>query len=190
MSYRTAEESERDYVEAMGATLGAHYAELWQEIVYLHKKWNEYVSLFGSKPERITILNKAASNFFRLVQDVFWDDIILHIARLTDPPATGKNANLTILALPSIAPEQIKHKLEDLAAALVLKVEFCREWRNKLVAHKDLSVALSGTANQIQGGSRDQINAILDSLAEIMNVIASHFFDSTTVYNFDGFPPR
>src|SRR6185295_5019430 len=100
MTHRTAEESKQDYIKAMGEELGSQFAELWQQLVYLHCKWMEYVALFGTRSDRIELLNKSAPTFFRIIQDTLWDDILLHICRLTDPPETGKNKNLTIQNLP------------------------------------------------------------------------------------------
>ena len=48
-----------------------------------------YVELFG-KPSRIDLLNRASSPFFGMVQRVLWRDVLLHLARLTDPAKTGR----------------------------------------------------------------------------------------------------
>jgi hypothetical protein len=61
-------------------------------------KWGEYVELFGTKPSRIDLRNRAAGGFFRVVQDGLWEDVLLHVARLTDAPRSGGRANLTIRA--------------------------------------------------------------------------------------------
>ncbi len=188
MPHRTAEESKKECIDVMGEELGSQYAELWQEAVYLHSKWMEYVTLYGSKPERIPLLNKAAPTFFRMVQDVFWDDALLHIARLTDPPASGQNkTNLTLRNLPNLTGDVgLRENLESLIKKLLAQSEFCRDWRNKLVAHRDLTLALNGAANQIEGGSRKQVDEILDTIAEILNAVSAHYLDATSIYRFRG----
>ena len=70
----------------MGEELGSLYHALWQEVVWLHTEWGEYVQLYGTKPSRIRLLNEAAPSFFRLVQDGLFETTVLKIARLTDPP--------------------------------------------------------------------------------------------------------
>jgi hypothetical protein len=59
-------------------------------------KWEEFVVLFGTKPSRVDLVNRAAGGFFRLVQDTFFADVLLHLCRLTDPASTGGKDNLTI----------------------------------------------------------------------------------------------
>ena len=99
MTYRTAEEAKRQNIERMGEPLGSQYSELWQELVQLHMKWQEFVELFATRTTRVELINQAAPGFFRIVQDTLWEGILLHIARLTDSsPSQGRKdrANLTI----------------------------------------------------------------------------------------------
>ena len=80
----TAEEAKQHCTAKMGHKLGVQFAELWQEIVSVHQKWLEYRHLYGTKKSRIDLLNQAAPWFFRMVQDVMWEDIVIHVARLMD----------------------------------------------------------------------------------------------------------
>jgi hypothetical protein len=60
----TAEEAKKTNVEKMGAQLGVHYSALWQEVALLYRNWGEYSALFGTKPSRIELMNRAAPYFF------------------------------------------------------------------------------------------------------------------------------
>ena len=64
-SERTAEEAKADHQARMGDEVGAVYTALWQEVARIHKKWAQYVELFGTSPERIAVLNQAASQIHR-----------------------------------------------------------------------------------------------------------------------------
>ncbi len=86
---RTAEESKADHVAAMGVELGEFYSALWHELAWIHSKWAEYVTLFGTTSTRVELLNQAAPRFFRTIQDSLWEDVLLHIARLTDSPRSA-----------------------------------------------------------------------------------------------------
>lgn len=72
-SHLTYEETRQHYIEKMGEPLGLLFNALWQEMAWLYQKWNEYVELYGAKPSRIDLLNKAAPSFFRLAQDSLWE---------------------------------------------------------------------------------------------------------------------
>ena len=78
----------------MGPRLGPVYNALWNEVAWLHAKLHEYKQLYGEKPARLELLNRAAGLFFRIVQDTLWEDTLLYLARLTDPPrSAGRSAS-------------------------------------------------------------------------------------------------
>ena len=100
--YRNAEEVKTYHIKSMGKELGPIFHALWNEVAWIYKKWGQYVELFGTKPSRIDLLNNAAPLFFRIVQDTLFEDILVHIARLTDPPKSVGKPNLTIKRLPAL----------------------------------------------------------------------------------------
>ena len=102
----TAEQAKNRNIEKMGEELGLQYSTLWQEVALLHSNWEQYVELFGTKPSRLDLLNKTAGYFFRMLQEDLWDVTLLHIARLTDKSATGKNKNLTIQNFPDLVADE------------------------------------------------------------------------------------
>jgi hypothetical protein len=69
----TAEESKQKNIEKMGEALGSQYSALWQELVQLFMVWSEFVVLYGSDVERVKLLNRAASNFFYMTQQILWE---------------------------------------------------------------------------------------------------------------------
>jgi hypothetical protein len=102
MTTRTAEEAKAHYIEKMGEALGTQFVALWSEVEGLHVMWGEYVELF-TQPDSVDVLNQTAPGLFRIIQVVLWEYTLLQIARLTDPPDSGKDKeNLTILNLPGL----------------------------------------------------------------------------------------
>jgi hypothetical protein len=189
--YQTADQAKQAHIEKMGAKLGAQYSALWQELVELHVNWAEYVVLFGTKPERIALLNRAAGSFFRMFQDEFFESALLHIARMTDPPSSpGGKENLTIQNLPALIDDQVtKDKVQALVNAAVKQGDFCRDWRNRHIAHRDLNLALveqSAQPGPLANASRRQVSDTLKALADVMNAVARHYLDSTTYYEIGG----
>lgn len=182
----TAEQPQARSVQVMGQELGETYEALWQEIVWLHSKWAEYAALYGTKESRVALLNKAAPRFARLIQDTLWEDIVLHIARLTDPPKSASKHNLTIQSLaPHIGDSATRGKVEELVARAIEQAEFCRDWRNRHLAHRDLHLALPRGAEPLKTGSRQSVREILQTLDQTLDTISSRYLGSTTYFEFD-----
>jgi hypothetical protein len=182
-THKTVDEVRKHHIEVMGEDLGSFYHALWNELAWLYSKWEEYVELFGTKPSRIDLINRAAGHFFRIVQDSLWEDSLLHIARLTDPPKTAGKENLTIKKLPDLVEEQkLKKQLSELIDIAVKNAEFCRDWRNRRIAHKDLGLALESGAEPLKSASRAQVKEALSSISSVLNALSTHYMDSTTMF--------
>ena len=95
----TADDSKAPYVVAMGERLGEQFHALWLDVTRLHIKWSQFVEIFGTAPEQIDLLNRTAPSFFRIVEDIFWQDIMLHLCRLTDSAKSLGKENLSIVGL-------------------------------------------------------------------------------------------
>jgi AbiU2 len=187
---RTAEEAKTANIEKMGEPLGTLFSALWQEVAVLHFHWQEYVELFGTKPERIDLLNRAAPHFFRMLQDELWESSLLSLARLTDQSnSQGKQgrSNLTIQALPTlVADTKLKDEVTKLVAEAIKLTEFCRDWRNRRIAHRDLKLALEQPTMPLAAGSRAQVTDALKAIANVLNALELHYCDSTTRYDLGG----
>lgn len=186
-THRTAEEVKQHHIEVMGEELGTLYHALWNELAWLYSKWGAYVELFGTKPSRIELANKVAGHFFRIVQDSLWKDCLLHIARLTDPPKSGRKENLTIKSLPDlITDKKIKKHLSERIEVVDEKTDFCRDWRNRHIAHKDLKLAMKTGAKPLKLASRAKVKEVLSSISDVLNAVSSHYMDSTTMFEGTG----
>jgi hypothetical protein len=186
---RTPQEARAEHIRIMGEDLGSLYDALWQEVAGLYGKWSEYVALFGTRESRVDLLNQAAPSFFRIVQDSLWEDVLLHIARLTDPPKSAGKSNLTVQRLTSaIDYPDTKLAVAELISKAQLDSEFCRDWRNRHLAHRDLHLALTCTAEPLQPASREKVDAALQAIAGVLNAVASRYLDSTTFFDVDSEP--
>jgi len=182
--YQTPEEVRQGFIKSMGEKLGSSFYVLLQEFLWLYTKWGEYVELYGAKPSRIDLLNKAAPRFFQIVQDVLWDEMILHIARLTDPPQSKGKANLTIRRLSHLVEnEDFKKALDSLIEVAIQKTDFCRDWRNRRIAHLDLEHTINKEINRLKPASRKQVKEALNSIGEVLNAVTEHYADSSTIFD-------
>ena len=155
----------------------------------IHVYWKEYVEPFGSKPERIDLLNRAAPAFFHILQEELWELALLRISRLTNPPKTGRagRQNLTIQALPAlISDATLKAQVTQLVADVVAETAFCRDWRNRRIAHNDLLLALQQPTRPLADASRLQVKTALLSLTAVLNALCGHYSDSEIRFDIGG----
>jgi hypothetical protein len=185
MADETAVDEVRDgYIQCMGQDLGSVFHALWEEVAWIHVKWREYCELFGTRPSRIDLLNEAAPLFFRIAQDALFEDILLHIARLTDPPESCGKKNLTIRSLGSfLERSEISQELDTLLKVALEKADFCRDWRNRYIGHRDFKLALEQGAEALKPASRQKVKAVLVALAQVLNCVHIHYMQSETVFD-------
>jgi hypothetical protein len=179
----TMEDTENQFTDTMGAQLGPVFFALYKEVVWLHAKWQEYRELFGHSEERVELLNRNAGFFFRIVEDSLWEDVLLHISRLTDPPRSAGKDNLSVQCLAPLVPDaSLKARVEALASECVARAAFAREHRNKRLAHADLLYSLNREAFPLSGISRAHVEEILLSLRDLMNSLDNRYRDTTMAY--------
>lgn len=174
--YPTAEEVEHEYLEAMGLGLGRFYYLLRNECTSLHLEWAEHKVLFGTKPERIDLLNESAPEFFGRLQDTLWERTLLQVARLMDPPNSGRGKdNVTLRGLPDLVDSKIRHRIETLLKDAQEKCAFSKDWRDRFIAHRDLNLAQRGNARQLETANRLKVDSALETIAAVLNEVESHY---------------
>lgn len=182
----TAEETKAQYVSVMGSELGPVFYALYNELVWLHLRWRQYVTLFGTKPTRIELLNRAAGLFFRVVQDSLFEDTLLHLSRMTDKAVIRGRPNLTVQRLPALVTDQdLAAEVRSLVDDAVEKAGFARDWRNRHIAHSDLALAIQEGAKPLAAASRRAVNEAIKALDVVLNRLEEHFLYNTIL--FEGF---
>ncbi|MEJ1224558.1 hypothetical protein V9K90_02145 [Pseudomonas sp. CCNWLW56] len=186
-SERTPEQIRDNNIAVIGPQIGAIYSALWQDVALIYQKWGQFVELFGTSPERIDLLNKAAPTFFRTVQDSLWEDLLLHLARLTDPPQSVRKNNLSLRRLQeAVIGSPVESAVEESTNKAVLATAFARDWRNRKLAHKDLDLALGQHIVPLAPASRIAVKEALSAVADVLNVVERHYHNSTTMFEFNG----
>jgi hypothetical protein len=147
----------------------------------LHLKWSEYREIYGTNSDRVDLLNRAAPEFFRVVQDTLWEGTILHIARLTDRPTSRGRANLTIQRFPHLVDLEIKSAVETKVDEAIAASDFCRDWRNRRIAHSDFDLAVD-RARPLHAASRKALGEAMASIVAVMNTVSTHYLDSETYF--------
>jgi hypothetical protein len=174
---KTPEEVRNEYVRLMGADLGRLFHELTTEEDWLRDKWAVFQELFEHGQERIDLLNRAASNFFWSLHKLLFEDAMLHLSRLTDPPeSNGKKTNLTVLSLPtSISDPKLKDSVEKAIKGLIKSCEFARDMRNRRLAHADLSTARNEHPHSLPAVKSEDIARALQCLRTVLLLIEKYY---------------
>ena len=171
------------YAEKMGQQLGSVFRALSTDLSWVHWRWKQYRILFGEKPARIDLLNHAAPFFFRIVQDVLFEDALLGISRLIGPVGSSGKANLTIRRLPPLCKTKIRGEVERLVSKAVSSAAFAVDWRNRYIAHRDLKVALDETAQLLALATREKVEESLSALRDVLNRIENEYCNADTLYS-------
>lgn len=180
--HSSAAEVEAEHLRVLGPELGPLYHALHQEVAWLHAKWKQFRHLYA-EPSNVDVLNQVAGFFFRVVHDVMWEDAVLHVARLTDPPRSVNKDNLTLLRLPDALPDaRLRTQVDTLLQSAVGQATFARDWRNRHLAHRDLGLALGSGVEPLAAASRESMDRALAALRAVMNEVQRHYFNSTTAF--------
>jgi hypothetical protein len=142
--------------------------------------------LFAYSPKRIELLNECASTFFYTIQDVLIGDVQIALSNLTDPARTGANENLSLEQLQERVEKQgetaLQTTLRQTLDELKQKCLPFRTWRNKRLAHLDLTTAMQSTLNPLPGVSRQMVEEALELVRRFLNAIQIHYEKSETAY--------
>jgi hypothetical protein len=178
---KTAQQVRDEHSERLGPTLGPRYFALYDGVVWLHAKWNQYRILFAESPERIELLNGVAGFFFRMIHEVLLENVVLHVARLIDPPQSGtkkKKDNLTLSRLKAAVEEkapELSAEISKLVGRARTEASFIKEWRDRRIAHWDLKLAMNDPVTQLPEISRESMERALAAVRAVLNEIEDHF---------------
>ena len=131
---------------------------------------------FFSNPERLALLNAVAGPLMVLVQDIFWEDLLLRVARLTDPVRTGKRQNLAFQQIPELFDDQQERRreLEQRVQTAVEASAFARDWRNRRIGPRDLPHGLDRKAKPLEKASLEQVDQALAAVHTVLDTIAGY----------------
>ncbi len=170
-----------EYQKKLGTEFGAIYGALWDEWAAAQWRLTEYRELFG-KAEGVEFLNAISDGgFIGEVQHILWDDLMLRVCRLTDPPKSAGKDNLTVQRLPEFCKDpQLRTEVELRVQEAVQGSTFARSWRNRRISHADLARATTTNAEPLASASRRQIADALDAVHATLNTISVRLLDADT----------
>jgi HEPN superfamily AbiU2-like protein len=180
---KSPEEILAGYIEAMGQELGELFRAASSELTWMHWRWKQYRTLFGEKPSRIDLLNEAAPLFFRIVQDVFFEDTLLAIARLVGSSQSRNKPNLTVQRFPPLLADlSLRDQVSELIGKAKTSAAFAVDWRNRRLAHRDLDLVLGARPKPLPPATRQKVEKSLSALRDVLNHIEMKYCNATTEY--------
>ncbi len=186
--YSTEDQIRNEAVTTMGSPLGELYFELHKEITWLHLKWKDFRALFASSRERVDLLNRVAPDFFGNLQRMMFEDALMHLCRLTDPPQSMGHDNLTLQRLPnSITDPKLSTQVQSNVDVAKQQTQFARDWRNRALAHKELPQPMG--LQPLAQANLQSVEDALEKIRQTMNCIEQHYQGSPVNYAESVEPP-
>ena len=183
-TYRTDDEIKQEYSKAMGPTLGVEVHALENEVVWLHDKWREYGTLFAASEAVVDLLNETAGRFFGGLQETLWEDVLLHLCRVTD---SKRNRTLSVRRLPYLIDHVVlKAEVSELVDVAVAKTAFARDWRNRHIAHRELLLALDRGVEPLAAASRLSVREALAALSAVFQPLHQLYLDGNISFDIHG----
>src|SRR6266404_1048523 len=165
-------------IDLIPAEIRQAYDSLAWDVCQLHRKWGMFCRLFASGENIVELLNTSAAGFFRTLEDLLADDILLSISRLADPKQSFGKDNLTlerlVHSIDSTKHAQLKREIERRFSNARDKCAFAKDQRNKRIAHSDLSTKLQ--VNSLPSPTKTNIEEALESIRRVMNSVELYFF--------------
>ena len=170
----SGEATRRRYQDELGEEFGAAFYGLWSEWVWGLMRLNEFRVLF-SRSENVDLLNAVVGgNLTWDIQRIFWDDLLLRICRLTDPPKSGGKNNLSVTLLPAFCEDADGTLRDDVvrcAQTAVDRAGFARAWRNQRISHTDWNRA-KRKGKRLPDATLQQMESALDAVHSVLNTIS------------------
>lgn len=184
-------------MSAIEGTMQNIHEALWFECAQLHWELGTFEYLYSEDQSLTDVLNDTARIFFRRLQPVLWDSMVLRLCRMLDPSTDRGNRNLSLRSL--LAREQKAQRLwlenqQSVAQSPVsverLKIaksavrnaenngEFARRWRDKRISHNDLDemsvippASNQGDDEQLLGVTRGTLIEMRSAIEAIANAV-------------------
>ena len=177
-----SEKRKQEYEKKLGEEFGTVLYEVENDWLTGLVRLKEYRVLFNE--DAVKLLNAVGGAFMWDVQQIFWQDLLLHVTRLTDPARMQNHENLSVQALPAFCEQpalQEKYpKLHPIVEARVKEAvaaaEAPRDWRNRRISHTDRNLAIDPEAKALTPTSLAVVQAAFDAVHAVIDAIVSPVF--------------
>ena len=165
-----------DYIASLGEEFGTAFHEVRKEWMGAWIRHEELKEVFGSQ-EGIGYLNSVAPQFFADVQQLFWNDLMLYVSRLTDK---SKGA-LKLRSLEGFLRDdpELRQQVREHRRAAAMAAIPARDWRNRRIAHIDRRLGTGDpSANPLPPVQMETCKEVLDHVHKALEAIQYSRMDS------------
>jgi hypothetical protein len=113
----------------------------------------------------------AAPGFFHLVQDSWWDDLLLGISRITD----DRTDVVTVMRLPKLVKVAIRTDVTARVHAVTATTAFARDHRNRMIAHWNLDLALGNPCTALTPHGKTDLDRALRAIDDLLYFIDNNY---------------
>ena len=172
-SFEMSATVKQEYQDKLGEKFGTVLHGLGNEWAWGRMRTDEFRQLFSSA-ENVGLLNAiSGGGFIWDVQHIFWDDLMLRLCRLTDPPQTGRKDNLTVQKLPEFCEDiALRREVKHCVNTAIEAADFARPWRNQRISHADLDRATTSNVEPLAPATLQQVAAAFDAVHAVLNTIS------------------
>ena len=165
------------------AKLGDNFGELFY---YCHSEWcslwvlwRQYENLFVHYGEqRIDLLNECGSQFFRTVQDKFFEATLLRLCKLTDRSKIFGKRTLTVRSFyKHMSSREQKKQMHSLIDDVKEKTAFARDWRDNAISHNNYEHRTDPKV-ELAHASVEKVQDAISALHNIFQYVGSEFMDT------------
>jgi len=173
-------------IENLPESLSKEYNFIHNQVLWLHALWQELSYLYLDEL-RVELLNISASTFFYNIQRASLNELVIGIARLSDPIGRGKNINLSfnkmIGTIESLSDEELANNLKDILKKHKSLISQFKTQRNKIIAHSDYQTNIEGKVSKLGSVTKSDIADILKVYSDMLNKITFHYVEISMSHN-------
>lgn len=147
-----------------------------QQCSWLCQVFDEYSVLYQHSELRRSLLHAVAQQFFRDLNHILVEYILLNMCKLTDPPSSCGNDNLTFKqSMEVVGPDVSKQLGLDESSEKIHQIRpHVTPARNKIIAHADRNTLLSGET--LGAFPKDVGDAFWEGLERFVDAVHRHYF--------------
>ena len=191
----TASTIRDQFIAELGSDVGDEFYKLYVYWLEATVQFKEYRVLYDDKAN-VDMLNAIGANFFRNIQLIIQDSLILHITRLTDPPESGRYRNLSLLMLPQHLkkdpnipnPERFRDpewidELNLLLDTANRKASYARRHRNERIAHLDYDTTMELGSEPLRPLNIEEVRLVIDSIYKVIRYVYTRMYPNSDLLN-------